>query len=818
MKESSKKVIIGYYRICDLVTMLSTIFAMIGIIFAINNKYTCSMGMLIFCGICDMLDGHLARKRKSTEEEKYYGFNLDSLSDMIAFGVFPAILTICMFDNFYIKLVSIFFVLCGLIRLANFNMREQIRQKNNDMSKAKFVGVPITTISIIYPILYVILMRCPIKSIFFCIILFTTSISYIIKIDIPKVDVICWLKKISKVLFNEYLITFVYFPIFIIVGSSIFYNIKINGFNSFILSCLKMMLKNWQSNLTIFVLVDMIVLFFNGLFKSSKKSIVIVSIITLILLVINDIKFTIMGIPLVFSDINYLNIDNIGMMGTASQTIGGWIWSTIIKSLVFIIAVLIFILLKKEIVKIDKIRNRIFSIIISIAAITTFVVMSISNPTYTITKFFGVEPVYISQQIKENVNCQFGFYQGTIIEALMNIKREPENYDKNNSMEQLNNISDEFKENKWEKANIVFLLSESFFDIDNVNEITFDKNLTDFYDSLENKSNADTFDILVSTYGGASVVSEFELLTGGGTKIWNSGYIPWNSYYTTYKSSFAPNIIKELNNNDYYTMYLTPWGNKSFNSEKVYNLFGTKETKYGDSLKGVNKGLYYSDDSLMDDIINELKKDTKEKYKFIEVATGENHYPFLADKYEKYDINIKDSSLSEDESNALLSYAQGAYDADKALEKLYNAILELETPTIVLFYGDHLPFMTNDKGENLLLSTEYFSTDDVNINNIRKHRTKGAIFSNYDIDLEDLKFINLQYIGSYILNNMDLEISNWFKYVEILRKDIPVYNSSVIYSEEENTYCLYENCDKEKVNLINDFNKNQYYMFYDYEQ
>ena len=67
MKKSSKKVIIGYYRICDLVTMLSTIFAMIGIIFAINNKYTCSMAMLVFCGICDMLDGHLARKRKSTE-------------------------------------------------------------------------------------------------------------------------------------------------------------------------------------------------------------------------------------------------------------------------------------------------------------------------------------------------------------------------------------------------------------------------------------------------------------------------------------------------------------------------------------------------------------------------------------------------------------------------------------------------------------------------------------------------------------------------------------------------------------------------------
>ena len=58
------------------------------------------------------------------------------------------------------------------------------------------------------------------------------------------------------------------------------------------------------------------------------------------------------------------------------------------------------------------------------------------------------------------------------------------------------------------------------------------------------------------------------------------------------------------------------------------------------AIKGEKKGMWYSDEFLMDDIIKELNKNTKEKYKFIEVATGENHYPFQGDKFEKYNMSI----------------------------------------------------------------------------------------------------------------------------------------------------------------------------------
>ena len=60
----------------------------------------------------------------------------------------------------------------------------------------------------------------------------------------------------------------------------------------------------------------------------------------------------------------------------------------------------------------------------------------------------------------------------------------------------------------------------------------------------------------------------------------------------------------------------------------------------------------------------------------------------------------------------LLSLAQGIYDADKnvrnALSKKY---CELDTPTIIVFFGDHLPYLINKKGENILFKSSYFNTE-----------------------------------------------------------------------------------------------------------
>lgn len=71
----------------------------------------------------------------------------------------------------------------------------------------------------------------------------------------------------------------------------------------------------------------------------------------------------------------------------------------------------------------------------------------------------------------------------------------------------------------------------------------------------------------------------------------------------------------------------------------------------------------------MDETIKALENKEKNKKIFYMNCTIQSHQSYNIEKYDKYDISISSSKLDEDLSNTILSYAQGAYDADKQLRK-----------------------------------------------------------------------------------------------------------------------------------------------------
>ena len=89
---------------------------------------------LIMCGICDTFDGMVARSKKNrTDEEKRFGIQIDSLCDLVAFGVFPAILGYNVgLSSIGWLAIEIFYVLAAVIRLAYFNVKEETRQQETD--------------------------------------------------------------------------------------------------------------------------------------------------------------------------------------------------------------------------------------------------------------------------------------------------------------------------------------------------------------------------------------------------------------------------------------------------------------------------------------------------------------------------------------------------------------------------------------------------------------------------------------------------------------------------------------------------------------
>ena len=148
--------LIGFYDYTVIVTYLSMVSAVVGMVFASQDSFTAAILCLLFSGICDAFDGTIARTKKNrTDDEKSFGIQLDSLCDVISFGVFPAFLCYRMGVDGVLGLICVcLYSLCAVIRLAFFNVLETKRQQTEEGTNKYFRGLPVTSISIIFPVFY----------------------------------------------------------------------------------------------------------------------------------------------------------------------------------------------------------------------------------------------------------------------------------------------------------------------------------------------------------------------------------------------------------------------------------------------------------------------------------------------------------------------------------------------------------------------------------------------------------------------------------------------------------------------------------------
>lgn len=803
------KYIIGYFRKCDMLTMLGTTIAFIGMCCAFNGHFSLASLCLMLSGICDSFDGTLARKYKYDKSQQEYGVQLDSLSDVICFGILPAIITVLISTSIVSVIICIFYMLCGVIRLAYFNMLHTTKAAK----KGEYIGLPITAIAIVYPIILIVIriLNPELLSKVMPAVLLIMGSLFIARFKLKKPNA----PKIAAKILNKYTTNLILFPLFIVIAGDIFYRMTSNNVISNLESSFYTIVSHFLPFILIYIMVALLFIIINSITNNSKVTKILLLIVSLIIFVINDIKLNIMGIPIELSDVGYLNPDNMGMMATATTTIGGWVWLTVIKGIIFV-ALSVGIIFADKLGKfsVNSIVKRIVTFLIGTILIALIGISMTKKYTFFIEKIYNADKEILSEYISvDEYTNEYGFFQGIILTSLVKKDLVSPDYSSKYVSKLLSSYDDVTVSGKWGKANVVFILSEAFSDLENISEITFNEPLMQEITNYKKDNDKMVFDLLVPAYGGSSVNTEFEILTGASLTFWAPGFIPYNQYYSDSIGKNAPNIIKEFNDNGYTTMYLTPWGEDSYNSKRNYKLFGADKTIYGSKLKGSNKGQFYSDKSLMKDIYNQLKNTKEGEYKFIMTASGQNHFPYTEDKYEKYDISVKNTEYSKKSTNMLKSYAQGVYDASKELNNLYKMIQDLDTPTIIVFFGDHLPYIIDDDGVEPYISAKYFNTENKYVNDMRKHTTKAVILSNYDIEADDIKYMNANYLGAYVLNKMDLKVSNYFKYIDNLRKKVPVYNRNAVYMNNNTT--LRSDLDYNTKKALEDYKFVQYGSFYE---
>lgn len=151
------KKVIGFYDYTVVLTFLSLLSSVFGMTQAMDGHFRIALICLALSGLCDTFDGKIARTKKDrTGDQKLYGIQLDSLCDMVCFGVFPAMICYLMGLNGVVSIaVLCYFVLCGVIRLAYFNVLETNRQTGDSDEEKVYHGLPITSIAVILPLVFV---------------------------------------------------------------------------------------------------------------------------------------------------------------------------------------------------------------------------------------------------------------------------------------------------------------------------------------------------------------------------------------------------------------------------------------------------------------------------------------------------------------------------------------------------------------------------------------------------------------------------------------------------------------------------------------
>ncbi len=233
---------------------------------------------------------------------------------------------------------------------------------------------------------------------------------------------------------------------------------------------------------------------------------------------------------------------------------------------------------------------------------------------------------------------------------------------------------------------ILIVQSESLFDPARLNDVEPGRFLTEFRKLAKSSRSGE---LHVPTFGGGTIRTEFELLTGAPLSSLGGIQYPWLEL----RDARFPSLASILARNGYTATAIHPNGAAFWNRNRVFPELGFQKFIDVAAFKKEDiVGLFTSDAALTDHVIAELKDDGPPQFLF--AITMENHGPF------DWRPNLDAERMaalpmpSKLDSGGRLWFGNYLYlldDADHELGRLAEALKQRKRRTLLLFFGDHLP-------------------------------------------------------------------------------------------------------------------------------
>lgn len=146
---------IGFYDYTVILTYLGALSGLLGISLSMSSKFLGAILCMAAALVCDTLDGMVARRKKNrTRQEMLFGIQIDSLCDLISFGLCPSVLFYMLgMNSLFDKLLLACYCLCCVIRLGYFNVLATEAELG---TKGDFHGLPVVCLDVMVPAVYLL--------------------------------------------------------------------------------------------------------------------------------------------------------------------------------------------------------------------------------------------------------------------------------------------------------------------------------------------------------------------------------------------------------------------------------------------------------------------------------------------------------------------------------------------------------------------------------------------------------------------------------------------------------------------------------------
>ncbi len=270
-----------------------------------------------------------------------------------------------------------------------------------------------------------------------------------------------------------------------------------------------------------------------------------------------------------------------------------------------------------------------------------------------------------------------------------------------------------------EKPDVIVVMNESFWDPTRLPGV---KITPDPMPTIRGMQSGYMFS---PEFGGMTADIEFEALTG-----FSNAFLPYGSIpYQQDIHRPMPSLARFFKGQGYETRGIHPYQAWFWNRGSVYRDFGFDVFMSEEKLPPIRKrGDLASDEALTDEVIREANSMTKPFFYY--VVTLQNHGPYEPHRYRNTHVKVAAPGMSEDSRQSLLSYAEGVHDADAAFAKLVDWAKKRSRPTILVFFGDHLPPLSAVYVESGFLKNNTPPRKAPIADMLSAHRTPLVIWSN----------------------------------------------------------------------------------------